>query len=256
MSPRSPIFLILSLLTFSAANAANEASLPTSPLNKAGYLTDSTGMVVRGGSGECWRAGLWTPALATLVGCDGVLAKATAITSPASAKEEEPVVSETAVESPSEQVTYATDTQIDTEVEKISFDTDTLFDFDKAALKREGRQQLDLLASRLMDKVVQVVVVSGHTDSIGSQAYNQQLSEKRAKAVAEYLNGKGISSEKIFTEGRGASQPIASNSSEAGRALNRRVEIEVVAVRAKECVDNTATSSIWVEQLHKLAKWA
>ncbi len=61
MSPRSPIFLIFSLLTISAANAGDETSLPTSSLNKAGYLTDSTGVVVIGGSGECWRAGLWTP---------------------------------------------------------------------------------------------------------------------------------------------------------------------------------------------------
>jgi OOP family OmpA-OmpF porin len=236
MSPRSPIFLILSLFTISAANAGDDAGLPTSPLNKAGYLTNSDGIVIRGGNGECWRAGLWTPALATLVGCDGVLAKATAITSPAIATEVVPVITEAAVESPAEQATYAADTQTEaeTEAEKISFDTDTLFDFDKAALKAEGRQRLDLLASRLMDKVVQVVVALGHTDSIGSQAYNQQLSEKRAKAVADYLNGKGIPSEKIFTEGRGASQPIASNSNEAGRAMNRRVEIEVVAVRAKE----------------------
>lgn len=234
MSPRSPIFLILSLLTISAANAGDETSLPTSSLNKAGYLTDSTGVVVRGGSGECWRAGLWTPALATQVGCDGVLAKATAVTSPARATEEEPVISEAVTESPAEQVAYDTDAQPEAEVEKISFDTDTLFDFDKAALKSEGRQRLDLLVSRLMDKMVQVVVALGHTDSIGSQAYNQQLSEKRAKAVVDYLNGKGIPSEKIFAEGRGASQPIASNSNEAGRAMNRRVEIEVVAIRAKE----------------------
>ena len=234
MSPRSPFFLILSLLTISAANAGDETSLPTSSLNKAGYLTDSTGVVVRGGSGECWRAGLWTPALATQVGCDGVLAKAIAVTSPARATEEEPVISEAVTESPTEQVAYETDAQAEAEVEKISFDTDTLFDFDKAALKSEGRQRLDLLVSRLMDTMVQVVVALGHTDSIGSHAYNQQLSVKRAKAVVDYLNGKGIPSEKIFAEGRGASQPIASNSNEAGRAMNRRVEIEVVAIRAKE----------------------
>ena len=85
-----------------------------------------------------------------------------------------------------------------------------------------------------MDGVIQVVVALGHTDSMGTQAYNQQLSEKRARAVADYLSNKGIPNEKIFTEGRGGSQPIASNSSEAGRAMNRRVDIEVVTARARE----------------------
>lgn len=227
MIPRSTIYLTLTLITFSAANARAEASPPTS----AGYLTDSNGAVIRGGGGECVRAGLWTPSLATVVGCDGVLASASPVTQPASAPEESVA---TAVDTEPSPEIVAESTEPEAEIEKISFDTDALFDFDKSALKSEGRQRLDLLASRLMDKVVQVVVALGYTDSIGTQAYNQQLSEKRAKAVADYLTAKGIPSEKIFAEGRGASQPIASNSNETGRAMNRRVEIEVVAVRAKE----------------------
>ena len=78
------------------------------------------------------------------------------------------------------------------------------------------------------------MVALGHTDSLGTQTYNQLLSEKRARAVADYLINKGIPNEKIFTEGRGGSQPIASNSSDAGRAMNRRVEIAVVTHRARE----------------------
>jgi len=231
MSPRSTIFLILISLSLSAANTHAAASSATSSLTKAGYLTDSSGTVVRAGGGECWRTGLWNPSLATVVGCDGVLASASPVTLPARAPEES-VASAVDTEPSPEILAESTEPQAD--IEKISFDTDALFDFDKSALKSEGRQRLDLLASRLMDKVVQVVVALGYTDSVGTQAYNQQLSEKRAMAVADYLRAKGIPSEKIFAEGRGASQPIASNSSEAGRAKNRRVEIEVVAIRPQE----------------------
>jgi OOP family OmpA-OmpF porin len=159
------------------------------------------------------------------------MAKALPVNSPAEAPEQL-ATSTTETDAVPEQAIDSTSTQEASE--KISFDTETLFDFDKTALKSEGKQRLDLLASRLMDGVVQVVVALGHTDSMGTEAYNQQLSEKRARAVADYLNNKGIPNEKIFTEGRGGSQPIASNSSEAGRAMNRRVEIEVVTNRARE----------------------
>ncbi len=231
MGHRSNIFLILISLSLSIASADDAVDLSSDNSNSGAYLTDSAGNAVRGDTGACWRAGIWTPALANVVGCDGVMAKALPVTSPAEAPEqlatspgEDNVVSE--------QVISSTNTQ--EPFEKISFETETLFDFDKTALKNEGKQRLDLLASRLMDGVVQVVVALGHTDSLGAQAYNQQLSERRARAVADYLSDKGIPNEKIFTEGRGGSQPIASNSSEAGRALNRRVEIEVVTARARE----------------------
>ena len=231
MGQRSNIFLILIPLSLSIASADDAVNLSSDTSNSGAYLTDSAGNAVRGGAGECWRAGIWTPALANLVGCDGVMAKALPVVSPAEAPEQL-ATSPTETDVVPEQEMDSTSTQEASE--KISFDTETLFDFDKSTLKSEGRQRLDLLASRLMDGVVQVVVALGHTDSMGTQAYNQQLSEKRARAVADYLSNKGIPNEKIFTEGRGGSQPIASNSSEAGRALNRRVDIEVVTARARE----------------------
>jgi len=231
MGQRSNIFLILICFSLSIATADDAVNLSSDNSNSAAYLTDSAGNAVRGGTGECWRAGIWTPALANLVGCDGVMAKALPVNSPAEAPEQL-ATSTTETDAVPEQAIDSTSTQEASE--KISFDTETLFDFDKTTLKSEGKQRLDLLASRLMDGVVQVVVALGHTDSMGTEAYNQQLSEKRARAVADYLNNKGIPNEKIFTEGRGGSQPIASNSSEAGRAMNRRVEIEVVTNRARE----------------------
>jgi OOP family OmpA-OmpF porin len=231
MGHRSNIFLILISFTLVSAFADDVVNPSSDKSNRAAYLTDTAGNAVRGSTGECWRAGIWTPALANLVGCDGVMAKALPVNSPAEAPEDL-ATSDAAPEVLPEQAIASTSAQEPSE--KISFDTEALFDFDKSNLKFEGKQRLDVLASRLMDGVVLVVVALGHTDSKGSQAYNLQLSEKRARAVADYLSNKGIPNEKIFTEGRGGSQPLASNSSEAGRAMNRRVEIEVVTARAKE----------------------
>ena len=77
----------------------------------------------------------------------------------------------------------------------------------------------------------EVIVAVGHTDWIGTDKYNQKLSERRANAVKAYLVSKGVPAEKIFTEGKGKKQPIASNKTREGRAKNRRVEVEVVANR-------------------------
>ena len=81
---------------------------------------------------------------------------------------------------------------------------------------------------------MEVVLAVGHTDSTGNRTYNRGLSERRAKAVATYLQAKGAPKETILTEGKGETQPMASNASKAGRAKNRRVEIEVVGVRSKK----------------------
>ncbi len=73
----------------------------------------------------------------------------------------------------------------------------------------------------------------GHTDSVGADAYNQKLSEKRAQAVKDYLTSKGTDASRVYVEGKGEKQPVADNKSSDGRAKNRRVEIEVVGTRTK-----------------------
>ena len=115
--------------------------------------------------------------------------------------------------------------------EKVTFDTDTFFDFDKSLLKPAGKAKLDTLAARLADSSVEVVVAVGHTDATGPATYNQRLSERRARAMVDYLRDKGLPPDRIFNEGKGETEPIASNASKAGRAKNRRVEVEVVAIR-------------------------
>ena len=99
------------------------------------------------------------------------------------------------------------------------------FDFNKATLKPDGKRMVDQGVTVLKEKTTMKVSVEGHTDSIGSDAYNQKLSERRAKAVRDYMVAKGIDAGRISVTGFGKTKPVADNKTEAGRAENRRVEI-------------------------------
>lgn len=115
--------------------------------------------------------------------------------------------------------------------EKVSFAAEALFDFDKADVKPEGQAALDDMMTKLQGMNTEVMIAVGHTDSIGSESYNQKLSLRRADAVKAYLVSKGLDPARLYTEGKGEAQPIADNATEAGRAQNRRVTIEVVGTR-------------------------
>ena len=116
--------------------------------------------------------------------------------------------------------------------EKVSFAAEALFDFDRAIVKPEGKAALDALLARLEGMNTEVMIAVGHTDSVGSTAYNQALSLRRADAVKAYLVSQGLEQARLYTEGKGETQPVADNASAAGRASNRRVVIEVVGTRA------------------------
>jgi len=118
-------------------------------------------------------------------------------------------------------------------VEKVTFAADAVFDFDKAVLKNEGKEKLDDLAVKLKGLNLEAIIAVGHTDNVGSDAYNQKLSLHRAEAVKAYLVSKGVEPSRIFTEGKGEKQPVAENKTADGRAKNRRVDIEVVGSRTK-----------------------
>ncbi len=111
----------------------------------------------------------------------------------------------------------------------VKFDSGILFDVNKYALKTEARTNIENLATSLKNNPETTVLVVGHTDSSGSDEYNRRLSEQRAESVKSYALLQGISSSRLTTEGRGESEPIADNSTEAGKAQNRRVEIVIVA---------------------------
>lgn len=201
------VFAASAVVAFSAqAQTDIKAATPNSA-----YAQSSNGVIVRNSTGLCWRTGYWTPA-DSVAGCDGALTPvaAAAPTAPSPAPVA-PVAAPTA--------------------EKVTFAADAFFDFDKAVLKPAGKAKLDDLTAKLKDLNLEVIIAVGHTDSIGSDAYNQKLSIRRAEAVKSYLVSKGIESNRVYTEGKGKKQPVATNKTAAGRAQNRRVEIEVVGTR-------------------------
>ena len=195
------------------------------------YTQDGRGVIARNPFGLCWRTGYWTSADSdTVVGCDGAVEKVatpvaiptptpTPAPTPIAAPAPEPVAAPVVAAKPAAPT-----------VKKITFAADAFFDFDKAILKQEAKSKLDDMASKLKGSTLEALIVVGHTDSFGTDEYNQRLSVKRADAVKAYLtNNGGIDTKKITASGKGEKQPVASNKTVKGRAQNRRIEIEVSA---------------------------
>ena len=180
-------------------------------------------LVWKNGTNElCWRDANWTPATAA-PGCDGALAAAEPVAAPAPA----PAAVAPAAPAPAAAPTVAASS-------KVTYAADAFFDFDKSVLKPAGKAKLDDLVSKVQGINLEVIIAVGHTDSIGSDAYNQKLSIRRAEAVKAYLVNKGIEKNRVYTEGKGEKQPVADNKTREGRAKNRRVEIEVVGTRSSK----------------------
>lgn len=180
--------------------------------------TNASGDVWKNSSGQCWRNGAWTPATAH-PDCDGALKAQprVQVTIPA------PVAAPSA---PVPKVEVAKPVNV-----KVTYSTDAFFDFDKSVIKPEGKAKLDDLVTKLKGITLEVIIVVGHTDWIGTDSYNMNLGARRANAVKAYLVSKGIEKNRVYVESKGEKQPIADNKTVAGRAKNRRVEIEVVGTR-------------------------
>jgi len=185
------------------------------------------GTVWKNGTNElCWRDAFWTPATAA-EGCDGAIVAPKA--SPAPAPAATPAPSAAPAPSPAKSPAPAPAVA----ATKVTYAADAFFDFDKAVLKPEGKAKLDDLVGKVKGINLEVIIAVGHTDAVGSDAYNQKLSVKRSEAVKAYLVSKGIEKNRVYTEGKGEKQPVADNKTGDGRAKNRRVEIEVVGTRGK-----------------------
>jgi OOP family OmpA-OmpF porin len=178
----------------------------------------------KNGAGDlCWRGANWTPATAAK-GCDGAIVPAAPVV----------VVVVAPAAKPAPAVKPAPKVVPAVAATKVTYAADAFFDFDKSALKPEGRTKLDDLIGKIKGINLEVIIAVGHTDSVGSNKYNQKLSVKRSESVKAYLVSKGIEKNRVYTEGKGETQPVADNKTSAGRAKNRRVEIEVVGTRANK----------------------
>ena len=188
-----------------------------------GYASDGRGGVAKDSSGDCWRTGYWTPAMATYE-CDPDLV-------PKSARQ---------VESPAPVAAAPAPAPV-TEPEKVSLSADELFDFNKATLKPGGKQALDDLVDKLKGVKYDTIVAIGYADRIGSDAYNKKLSLRRAEAVKAYLvKQKGIAADRVFTDGKGEANPVTGDSCKGNKKTkslieclqpDRRVEVEVAGTR-------------------------
>ncbi len=196
-------------------------------------------LVWKNGTNElCWRDSNWTPATAA-VGCDGAIVapKAVAPTpAPAPAPAPAPVAPPAVVAPPAPAPAPAPAVVVPPPpvATKVTYAADAFFDFDKSVLKPEGKAKLDDLVSKVKGINLEVIIAVGHTDSRGSDAYNQKLSVRRSEAVKAYLVSKGIEKNRVYTEGKGEKQPVADNKTKEGMAKNRRVEIEVVGTRTNK----------------------
>lgn len=215
----------------------HSAASPAQDAKNQGYLVDTQGQnaIVRAaGAGVCVRTSDWSPARA-VAECDPDLVKKPEpkpAAAPAAAPQPAPAPKPAPKKEPAK-----------LPPQKINFSADALFDFDKSALRSEGKAMLEDLVRVLQGAQFEVILAIGHTDRIGSKAYNQKLSVRRADAVKNYLVEKGIAPNRIYSDGKGEIQPVTKAADclgKRGKALiaclqpDRRVDVEVTGTKASK----------------------
>ena len=210
------LLLIAAVATISVSAYAQTPGIDTK--GTVGYVIDQRGYVAKSGTGLCWRDGYWTPALA-IAECDPDLVKKDVAAAPAAP---------------------AAVAAVKPSAEKITVSADALFDFDKAVLRDEGKAKLDDVAEKSKVLKIEAIIAVGHADRIGKAAYNQKLSERRAAAVKDYLVSKGIAADRVYTEGKGSTQPVTKPGECKGPKSkkvisclqpDRRVTIEIIGTK-------------------------
>jgi len=192
-------------ILFTSSAIAHEAGMANDS-----YVGDASGHYITDSSGNCVRTGSWKVEDMT-VDCGLEVVEAPPAPAPTPPAPAAPVY------------------------ESSTISAKALFDFDRSDLKPEGMAELDNISDNINSKGAEVVDVNvvGHTDSIGTEEYNQALSLRRATSVKDYLVGKGIDPGIIDVSGMGESSPVADNSTKEGRAQNRRVEISIGVKQAR-----------------------
>jgi OOP family OmpA-OmpF porin len=233
-----PIFLVAAVATLGMGASAALAQTPSGVMP---YLIDQRGVLARSGAGLCWRTGYWTQKLAAetiLPGaqfplgcvCDKDLMPKELCEPPP----QPPLVSEPPFTPEPVAVIPAPPLP-----EHISLSADALFDFNKAMLRPRGRLLLSEIADQLQGAQYDHISVIGHADRLGSPAYNQKLSEERGEAAKSYLINQGIPSQKIHSEGKGATQPVTTP--DQCKGLKRRDVIDCLQPDRRVDIDVTAT---------------
>lgn len=228
MKPSTPSMLLAASAIALSALAMNVSA---QNVDKSGYLQDTRGDIVKNPYGLCWRTGYWSPALA-IAECDPDLV-------PKAAPKPKPAAAPAPAPKPAAPAPKPKPAAVSPATEKVTISADALFDFDKSVIKPDAKGKLDDLVGKIKDINLEVVIAIGHTDRIGSDAYNNKLSMRRADSVKAYLVSKGIPANRIYTEGKGEKQPVKDCPAMKDRKKliaclqpNRRVEIEVVGSRA------------------------
>ena len=219
------------MMALMAATLGLCASLAQAQAVDRVYAIDARGEVVMDPFGLCWRTGFWTPAAAAKdpAGC-----KCDKDLLPKDVCEPKAAAAPAAPAAPAAAPTAAPAR------EKVTVAADALFDFDKATLRPENKTKLNEVAAKSNQLAIEVIIAVGHADRIGSAAYNQKLSEKRAAAVKDYLVSKGIPANRVYTEGKGSKLPVTKpdqckgpKSAKVIACLqpDRRVEIELIGTQ-------------------------
>src|SRR4051812_16578882 len=222
-----------------AATPNAQRPLGSAPIVQPGtdaYVANGQRQVVADGTGHCVRTGSWTPAKAAEP-CDVVPRASTPPAPIAAAPQPEPAPQPAARAEPEKLAPAPV-------IEKVTLATDVLFEFNKSELREGGKERLDQLAKNAQGADVDKVVVVGHADRIASEEYNQELSERRAQAVSDYLAQKSVDKSRLQVEGKGESQPITgadckkmgAESAKNAKLVSclqpdRRVEVELLGRR-------------------------
>ena len=229
---------VCAALLAAAADVASAHDVPN-----AGYLIDSRGNIVRNNFNQCWRTGYWTPALA-VAECDPDLVKKAEPKKVEAAPAPAPVAAPEPAPAPAPAPMPAVGPEKPA-FEKVTLQAETLFDFDKAVVRPDGKKILedDVVTKMKQYPQVEVVLVSGHADRIGTEKYNMNLSQRRADAVKEFLVAQGVDAGRINTAAKGEAEPVVSCSDIKGKEHrsnkklvdclqpNRRVVVEVEVQR-------------------------